>query len=75
MGVYSGWDHNLIYLIKYKVVYDCVCVCVCVYNIILHYIVFYHPMNWSCYRTVGTIRSLQNFLYKKSYNIINLTWM
>jgi len=38
MGVYSGWDCNLIYLIKYKIVYDCVCVCIYIYIYILYYI-------------------------------------
>jgi len=40
MGVCSGWDYNLIYLIKYKIVYDCVCVCVYVY-IYIYYIILY----------------------------------
>ena len=70
MGVYSGWDFNLIYLIKYKVVYDSVYILYYIY-----YIIFYHPINWSCYNTVGTISSLQIFFYKKSYKIINLTWI
>jgi hypothetical protein len=69
LGVYSGWGYNLIYLIKNKIVYDCVCVCVCIYIYIYIYIyiVFYHPINWSYFRTVGTVSSLQNFLHKKCY--------
>jgi len=35
LGVYSDWYYNLIYLIKYKVVYDCVCV---------YIYIFYHPI-------------------------------
>jgi len=37
MGVYSGWGYNLIYLIKNKVVYDCVYIYIFLYYILPPY--------------------------------------